>query len=45
VVAFAVEVAVFAGAAGYRVGRHVRYRRSAVDAWLETQTDQHTIGR
>ena len=33
------------GPTGYRVGRHVRYRRSAVDAWLETQTDQHTVGR
>lgn len=29
------------GPPGYRVGRHVRYRRSAVEAWLETQTDEH----
>jgi hypothetical protein len=26
---------------GYRVGRHVRYRRTAVEAWLETQADQY----
>ncbi len=23
-----------------RVGRHVRYRREAIDAWLDTQTQQ-----
>jgi excisionase family DNA binding protein len=28
------------GPVGYRVGRHVRYRRSAVEAWLESQADQ-----
>ena len=28
------------GPAGYRVGRHVRYRREAVEAWLEQQADQ-----
>ena len=28
------------GPPGYRIGRHVRYRRSAVEIWLETQTDQ-----
>ena len=33
------------GPTGYRVGRHVRYRRSAVDAWLETQNDQRMAGR
>lgn len=34
------------GPPGYRVGRHVRYRRAAVDAWLETQTDhQRVVGR
>ena len=27
------------GPPGYRIGRHVRYRRSAVEIWLETQTD------
>jgi excisionase family DNA binding protein len=27
------------GPPGYRVGRHVRYRRSEVEAWLETQAD------
>jgi excisionase family DNA binding protein len=25
------------GPAGYRVGRHVRYRREAVEAWLEPE--------
>jgi excisionase family DNA binding protein len=25
------------GPVGYRVGRHVRYRREAVEAWLEQQ--------
>ena len=34
------------GPPGYRIGRYVRYRRSTVEAWLETQTDhQHTVGR
>ena len=28
------------GPVGYRVGRHVRYRREAVAAWLEQQADQ-----
>jgi excisionase family DNA binding protein len=28
------------GPAGYRIGRHVRYRRSAVEAWLDTQADR-----
>jgi excisionase family DNA binding protein len=28
------------GPAGYRVGRHVRYRREAVEAWLEQRADQ-----
>ena len=27
-------------AAGYRVGRHVRYRREAVEAWLEQRADE-----
>jgi excisionase family DNA binding protein len=27
------------GPKGYRVGRHVRYRRSEVEGWLETQAD------
>ena len=31
-------------ATGYRIGRYVRYRRAAVEAWLETQTDhQHVV--
>jgi excisionase family DNA binding protein len=28
------------GPRGYRVGRHVRYRRSSVEAWLEEQADR-----
>jgi excisionase family DNA binding protein len=28
------------GPAGYRIGRHVRYRRAVVEAWLDTQADQ-----
>jgi excisionase family DNA binding protein len=28
------------GPVGYRVGRHVRHRREAVEAWLEQQVDQ-----
>src|SRR5215217_2669550 len=28
------------GPVGYRVGRHVRYRREAVEAWLEQQVDK-----
>jgi excisionase family DNA binding protein len=27
------------GPRGFRVGRHVRYRREDVDAWLEQQAD------
>ena len=30
------------GPVGYRVGRHVRYRREAVDAWLEQQADKRS---
>ena len=30
------------GPAGYRVGRHVRYRREAVDAWLEQRADKRS---
>lgn len=28
------------GPQGYRIGRHVRYRRAAVEAWLEGRLDQ-----
>jgi excisionase family DNA binding protein len=28
------------GPTGYRIGRHVRYRRAAVEVWIETQADQ-----
>jgi excisionase family DNA binding protein len=28
------------GPVGYRVGRHVRYRRADVDRWLEAQRDE-----
>lgn len=27
------------GPQGYRIGRHVRYRRSVVEAWLVTRLD------
>jgi excisionase family DNA binding protein len=27
------------GPVGYRIGRHVKYRRATVEAWLEMQTD------
>ena len=33
------------GPVGYRVGRHVRYRREAVEAWLEQQVDKRKHGR
>lgn len=33
------------GPPGYRVGRHVRYRRAAVETWLETQTDHERMTR
>ena len=28
------------GPRGYKIGRHVRFRRSDVEAWLERQADQ-----
>lgn len=28
------------GPQGYRIGRHVRYRRVTVEAWLEGRLDQ-----
>ena len=28
------------GPVGYRIGRHVRYRRAAVEEWLEMQADR-----
>lgn len=33
------------GPPGYRIGRYVRYRRSAVETWLETQTDVERVLR
>jgi excisionase family DNA binding protein len=33
------------GPRGYRVGRHVRYRRSNVEAWLEDQADRRQSAR
>ena len=33
------------GPVGYRVGRHVRYRREAVEAWLEQQVDKRWHAR
>jgi excisionase family DNA binding protein len=32
------------GPPGYRIGRHVRYRRATVDAWVETQADHRIAG-
>jgi excisionase family DNA binding protein len=32
------------GPRGYRVGRHVRYRRVEVEDWLRTQTDTRMAG-
>ena len=31
------------GPAGYRIGRHVRYRREAVEAWIETRAYQRPV--
>ena len=33
------------GPRGYRVGRHVRFRRSSVEAWLEDQADRRQSTR
>ena len=33
------------GPAGYRIGRHVRYRRSTVEAWLERRADRRRSSR
>ena len=33
------------GPPGYRIGRYVRYRRAAVEAWLEMQTDHERVVR
>jgi excisionase family DNA binding protein len=33
------------GPRGYRIGRHVRYRRSSVDSWLEEQADRRQSPR
>ena len=27
------------GPRGYRIGKHVRFRRADIEAWLETQAD------
>jgi excisionase family DNA binding protein len=27
------------GPPGYRIGRHVRFRRAAVEAWIESRAD------
>ena len=32
------------GPKGYRIGRHVRYRRSAVEEWLRAQADARMAG-
>jgi excisionase family DNA binding protein len=31
------------GPTGHRIGRHVRYRRAAVEAWIETQADERPV--
>jgi excisionase family DNA binding protein len=31
------------GPAGYRVGRHVRYKREDVEAWLDGQRDHNPV--
>jgi excisionase family DNA binding protein len=33
------------GPEGYRIGRHVRYRRAAVEAWLDAQADRQQRSR
>jgi excisionase family DNA binding protein len=33
------------GPRGYRVGRHVRYRRSSVEVWLEHRADRRQSTR
>lgn len=33
------------GPPGYRIGRHVRYRRDAVEEWLEAKTDDARMTR
>ena len=30
------------GPPGYRIGRHVRYRRALVETWLVSRADQRT---
>jgi excisionase family DNA binding protein len=32
------------GPPGYRIGRHVRYRLTDVEQWLETKRDQQRVG-
>jgi excisionase family DNA binding protein len=31
------------GPRGYRIGRHVRYRRSEVEEWLKRQADEPRV--
>lgn len=33
------------GPPGIKVGKHVRYRREAVEAWLDAQTEQRDPAR
>ncbi len=33
------------GPVGHKVGRHVRYRRATVEAWLDAQADQREMTR
>ena len=32
------------GPRGYRIGRHVRYRRAVVEAWIAAQADRRMAG-
>ena len=31
------------GPRGYRIGKHVRYRRADIEAWLELQADPRPV--
>jgi excisionase family DNA binding protein len=33
------------GPPGYRLGKHVRFRRADVEAWLATQADSASVSR
>ncbi len=31
------------GPPGHRIGRHIRYRRSVVDAWIDAQAEDQRV--